>query len=817
MKKTLLLAAGAALLLHGSALARQLTPEQALEAAGYARSAAGLAAPAAQRLIYTASESDGLNTLYIFSGNPGGFMILAADDCCTPLLAYSDSASFDPENMPENLRAWLDGYSAQIARAAATGGSVISAPADPSLTDIAPITKTLWNQDAPYNDQSPRVNGRATYTGCVATAVAQVMKTYNWPEHGTGTHRYSWNNTLLSFNYENTTFEWDQMLDSYSGEATEAQKNAVATLMYGIGVSCEMNFGTGGSGALGINAAIGLASFLDYDASMRFLSRDFFELPLWCRMLHEELAQGYPLYYDGANATVGHAFVIDGYRKSDGLFHVNWGWGGMSNGYYAITTLDPDAQGIGGSTDGYYSGQSALFNLRPQAGGSVVPVIGCQGNFAPESGTFPRDGYATILDGGVYSFSIGTVTVQFGLALTDAQDNVTYIWESFEDEDFYYDIDTYYGFSSYPMTLQNMPTSGTYTATPVVRDESGEVFPVYTEVGATSEAIITCTESEITIQPVEKVAELSVSGTELLSPFFRNKLAMVETTITNSGSEYYGMIRAKITTSSTPAKWAEVLVDLPSGHSERVSFTGQLPFNLKTGKASIGFYDERNHLIGEMIEVDVTTVPTGTAEVEAGLPVFVGAQGLGTEQSPYVIDPAAPALEIPLTATAGYFTDRLYACYFTADQTYLGYTQGLLRPVAAGNTVMVPFNEDLSDVMTEDNVYIVAPALVSGGYITYNMEKAVWFTSGSSGVTDVTVGNIGIFPNPVVDVTCVSAESEITAIDVYALSGQVVFSQTQSTGSTSVTVDLSGIAPGAYVLKATMADGAVAPYRLIKK
>lgn len=817
MKKSLLVAAIAALLAQGSAYARQLSPAEALEAAGYARSAAGLAAPSARQLIYTASEADGLNTLYVFSGNNGGFMILAADDCCTPLLAYSDSSSFDPENMPENLRSWLNGYSAQIAAAAANGGIVISAPADPSLTDVAPITKTQWNQDAPYNDQSPRVNGRATYTGCVATAVAQVMKTYNWPEHGTGSHSYQWNNTLLSFNYDDTTFEWDLMLDSYRGEATDAQKNAIATLMYGVGVSCNMNFGTGGSGALGINAAIGLASFMDYDASMRYLSRDFFELPLWCRMLHEELAQGYPLYYDGANATVGHAFVIDGYRKSDGLFHVNWGWGGMSNGYYAITTLDPDAQGIGGSTDGYYSGQSALFNLRPQAGGSVVPVIGCDGNFAPESGTVQRDSYVTILDGGVYSYSIGTVAVQFGIALTDAQNNVTYVWDKDGEEDMYYQIDTYYGFSSYPMSLVNLPQTGTFTAKPVVREEDGQVYPVYTTVGATSEATVICDGDNITINPVEKEASLSVSDTELLSPFFRNKLAMVETTITNTGSEYYGLIRAKITTSSTPAKWAEVLVDLPQGHSEKVSFSGQLPFNLKAGKASIGFYDERNHLIGEMIEVDVTTAPTGTAEVTAGLPVFVGAQGLGTEQSPYIIAPEAPELEIPLTATAGYFTDRLYACFFEGDGNYLGYTQGLLRPVAAGNTVMVPFNEDLSDIMVNDNVYIVAPAMLSNGYLTYDIEKAVWFTAGSTSISDVNVNAIGVYPNPVVDTACVSAECGISSVEVYSISGQLVFSQSETGEASSVNIDLSALVAGSYLLKANMIDGSSSTFRLIKK
>ena len=411
LRKLLLIAAFGVLALPG-AWARQLTVGEAIAAAGAATGS--FRAHGEATAAYTL-RADDINTVYVVNGSEGGFMVLAADDVAPALLGFSDSSMFDPGNMPPQMESWLKEYSRQIAVAAANGGRVLAAPADPSLTDIAPITRTKWNQDAPYNDLCPRVGTTPTYTGCVATAVAQVMKSYNHPAKGTGSYSYVWNNKRLSFDYDATTFEWDLMSDIYDGKQSAAQNNAVATLMYAVGIASDMSYGTGGSGAQGIAAAMGLARNLGYDRSLTYRGRDFYTLPVWCRMLHQELSQGHPLYYDGANASVGHAFVIDGYRASDGLFHLNWGWGGISDGYFAITTLDPDNQGIGGSTEGYAIGQSAIFGLKPDQGTTeYTPVLQCY-SIAPEAEqTVSRNDETVILGGyneGVYSFSIDRKSV----------------------------------------------------------------------------------------------------------------------------------------------------------------------------------------------------------------------------------------------------------------------------------------------------------------------------------------------------------------------------------------------------------------------
>ena len=158
------------------AFARQLTVDEAIAAAN---SSVGMqkAAPAKNYELKYTVKAEKLNTLYVVSDGQG-YMVLAADDVATPLLGYSDSGSFDAEMMPPSMKAWLDQYSAQIAYAAAHGAKVHAAAPRANYTSIAPLVSTKWNQDKPYNDMCPKVGNTPTYTGCVATAMAQVVNTY---------------------------------------------------------------------------------------------------------------------------------------------------------------------------------------------------------------------------------------------------------------------------------------------------------------------------------------------------------------------------------------------------------------------------------------------------------------------------------------------------------------------------------------------------------------------------------------------------------------------------------------------------------------
>ena len=789
--------------------ARQLSVAEALEAAG-APAGAVRARGAAPVAAYTAVK-DGLNTVYAVN-TADGFMLLAADDvCAVPVLGVSDNGNFDPENIPAGLADMIAEYSAQIAGAATCGGTVLMAPADPSLTDVAPITKTRWNQDAPYNDLAPRLNGKQTYTGCVATAVAQVMKTYNYPERGVGSHSYTWEDRTLSFDFANTTFEWDKMLDTYRGnpDATAENNAAVATLMYGAGISCQMNYGTGGSGATGFNAAIGLAAFMNYDHSLQYLSRDFYGLPQWCRMLHSELSQGYPLYYDGANATVGHAFVVDGYRASDGLFHLNWGWGGVSDGYYAITTLDPDNQGIGGSMEGYSQGQSAIFGLRPMAGGNIVANICAHGEFI-QTGTFGKTAAVGIYDEGVYSYSIGTVKVNIGLKFAPAEGDAFYILFG-EDT-----LQPYYGYGGGSMTFDDIP-EGTYTVTPVVQKD-GTDYAVHVPVGYPDEVTATVTANSVEIASDLAPSILTVGDTQVMSPLYRSKPAVFDAVITNSGAEYYGTVSARLVSGKTETKIAEVLVDLLDGESQAVSFIGRLPFGVMKGDATLSFYDNGGNLVGGPVTVNILgTAPTGSPEVKVEDIVFVDAQsGNGTTGDPYIVEPDNFKVTATLVGVAGYFGSAVNMYIVDPNDNVVASLTSPLRPVAADMTAALRFEGILGASLQKDVTYCLYFANEEFGDNKWASDT-YFRIAGSSGVSDATLADaVSVSPNPVADVCTITAPCAIERAEVITLAGTTVLTATGN-GEAYMQINAAHLAAGHYFVRLTLADGTAPVVRLLKR
>ena len=265
------------------ATASQLTPEEAL---GRLTTASGIVhkIPAAKlQLAYTATSGD-INQFYVFnSADNTGYSIVAADDCVPALLGYSDSGNFDYADMPDNMKAWLESYQEQIDWAIANG---VNAPATESRAirpEIAPLIKTQWDQSAPYNNLCPDyAENVKSASGCVATAMAQIMKYHEWPVKGKGSNSYNCYNTAigvnfgtLSMNFANTTFDWANMTDRYTSSSTAAQNDAVATLMYACGISVNMMYGPS-SGAQSIKASEAFINYFDYDKATTYCLRDYY-------------------------------------------------------------------------------------------------------------------------------------------------------------------------------------------------------------------------------------------------------------------------------------------------------------------------------------------------------------------------------------------------------------------------------------------------------------------------------------------------------------------------------------------------------------
>ena len=215
-------------------------------------------------------------------------------------------------------------------------------------TAVEPMLKTTWGQGAPYNELCPTVGNSAEHyvTGCVATAMAQIMNYHQHPVQGNDYQSYRFvpqqgESVRLSANFGETTYLWNDMLDSYSEDGyTTAQAQAVATLMLHCGVAMQMQYSPSGSGAFTYEAAVAMHHFFCYNENIQFLNRDYFTDSEWLQLLHKELEAGRPVLYSAASGGYGHAFVIDGINEQ-GQVHVNWGWNGDANGYYDLNEMNP--------------------------------------------------------------------------------------------------------------------------------------------------------------------------------------------------------------------------------------------------------------------------------------------------------------------------------------------------------------------------------------------------------------------------------------------------------------------------------------------
>ena len=374
MKYTKFLGVAMLAFLAASAIqGKTLSPSEALDraAAGAPQKVRTALTQSAPKLVSTTMTASKRPAAYLFNNGESGFMLLSADDVAVPVLGYGDSP-VDPDNMPPAMEWWLSEYAAELESAGDSGKQYVewafASDFCDDWTPIEPLCSTRWNQGAPYNDQCPDDAKGRCVTGCVATAMAQVMKYFNWPAAGHGTHTYIWNSngTDEELSMDFGAFDWDNMLDTYGrkGSYTDAQGEAVAYLMKACGYSVSMGYSSSGSGAGSGNVAVALRNYFDYDKALYFTDRPYYTTPQWEQMIYDNLKNVGPVYYSGHNPGSGHAFVCDGY-SSDHFFHFNWGWGGSSDGYFLLSLLDPSNQGIGGSSSGYSMSQAIILGVRP--------------------------------------------------------------------------------------------------------------------------------------------------------------------------------------------------------------------------------------------------------------------------------------------------------------------------------------------------------------------------------------------------------------------------------------------------------------------
>lgn len=302
-------------------------------------------------LVYSGSEnglraSTGEAPFYVFNiGSADGFVMVSGDDRVAPVIGYSLTSAFNPDNMPSNLRGWLEGYEKQIEYARTLPDKPYVKPetrAGEFPESVEPLITTQWDQGAPYNNACPEIGNERALTGCVATAMAQIMNYHEWPAsaEGTGSYTIGANGTPQSIDMSQFTFDWANMADKYDGNESADEQKAVAQLMAACGAGVQMQYGTDVSGAYDANAAAALIQNMGYDENVSFVIREAYSNEEWTDMMKAELDAERPILYGGYSGFMrGHAFVCDGY--ADDYFHINWGWSGQSDGFYNLDLLWP--------------------------------------------------------------------------------------------------------------------------------------------------------------------------------------------------------------------------------------------------------------------------------------------------------------------------------------------------------------------------------------------------------------------------------------------------------------------------------------------
>ncbi len=388
--------------------------------------------------------------LYIFCGTDNhGFVIVSADDCVTPILGYSFESTFDPVNMPPQLIWWLQRYERMISQLRSEAGQKTQThpewdnlllgkgTKDAHQAVVGPLIATRWGQGSTvnptYNKFCPlNSNNQYTITGCVATAGAQIMKYWNYPAVGRGSASYALNNVEftnfpLSVEY-NTPYDWENMPTHLYTSSSTTQIDAVALLMYHIGVGVHMDYKSTASGAVtssmsstGSTLEAVLRNNFKYSNTVCSVEESQFEADEWKALLKKELDEGRPMVYGGQGSYGGHAFICDGY-DNDGCFHFNWGWQGLDDGYFVIGALNPSPYDFNDRCD-------VIIGIQPRKGNEIT-----DGGLTTISVTPNNPQYGTTTGSGSYSnYSPVTITASAnpGYQFVRWSDNSRYQTRSF--------------------------------------------------------------------------------------------------------------------------------------------------------------------------------------------------------------------------------------------------------------------------------------------------------------------------------------------------------------------------------------------------
>lgn len=791
-------------------------------------------------LVFTLKENDSAEAnklIYVFNkGKNNGFVVVSGSDKANPVLGYSNTGTFDAYKIPDGLNFWLNGLAEEIKLLEneienihfevktldgdflkIKSASQFSSSVDPLLGNIK------WNQGEPYNNLCPVIPGTSqrTVTGCVATGMAQVMKYHQWPVSGTGSNSYTTttHSIPLSVDFSSTTYDWVNMTSSYNAGSTEIQKNAIATLMYHCGVTTNMDYDLS-SGTTTTKMANALINNFGYDANMNKVMRDFYSRNEWINFLKTELNALRPVLYGGQSNSGGHLFVCDGYDTND-YFHFNWGWGGMSDGYYAISALNPSSQGIGGSSGGYNSYQDIIIGMqKPNPVTTPFNIIYMREPLVSSNVSVQRNANTTITLKKTFNFGVNTFKGSIGLGLYQ-NDNLVNVVKSLTTE-----IQPNYGFNDYSINNVSIPTgiaNGTYKLHTIYKP-TGETnwSIVRSYVGTPNYLYVQVSSSDVTYTNVSDFGpNLTLNSISVTGNIYQQKTGRFVVEITNTGEEYNSILGVYLQSKTNSSVYQLITEDANIATNETATYYINKTITLEPGEYFLAaMYDPKNiraaasslSQMGNVQTINILATPTAT-------PIFLLTTPISFPDNNDV-NKDYDVLTANIINTGGYFENKMIAFVFPLEGgsslTYVGYQDVFFDPneqknvTFEGNINLVPNQYQIITYYRDGTAWVrLLPTQYSKGYFTIKPE----FTDIESIPQEI--GQLQLYPNPAFDHLTFNADNIVDDIFIYQLDGKLIQKYSPKTKG-NIRVDISNIKIGNYLLQVNTA-GKIQIGQFIKK
>jgi hypothetical protein len=781
------------------------------------------------KTIYTADNAE---ALYLYRSGET-MLIFPADDRVSPLLGYYEVAPTADERMPEQLEWWLNEYARQIAYIQTLPEGKYKAKArTEDYAPIEPLITTKWDQGTPYNILCPTFNDKLCYTGCVATAAAQVLNYFKYPRKATGSIQYIDRVTgdERSMNFEEQSFDWDNMLDRYTdGQYSEAQANAVAYLMKACGNAAKSRYAENSTSSWESIMLKSLIENFGYSDKAQFLIRDNYNTDEWENIIYQNIKNVGPIIYGGDQVYFGHCFVCDGY-SGDGFFHFDWGWSGYLDGYFQLSALYPYGTNSHGAVDeiSFSLNQDAIVNLTPSGNPTIdIPQkfpITWRGNLTASltdtnTITLSHD------NGDYFDYAISNLSTKytdFEMCLA-AYNPTTKETKILDNTIFPFSLDIYgddegagYDNIKFGYSTNTGLSEGTYTFYPVARTtESSEWNELQHHVYATTEFFVQV-DSEGNIAKVDNgIGEFpDIDELKLESPLYMGEKFKYSFDLTSYSDN--DIIAAYIPEMYIYDASTESMINIAEGEitatylkpgddvhltfvsnmyidDEYKDYTGQVYFALKS-------------CINSQINIYLTTAidEKPTDNVQLTCDKFTVKQSGD--------NPENLTFDFSVTSSGGYYFGQLYA--FIEDQ-----------------------NEEFVDLAASDEEYSFVAGKSAAGTINYNFtnynvgekytaslcylgsDSYTWFDAidftmplGIDGVSDLSVTNsVKITANRAGGYLTVTAPSEIANIQGFSLDGRYINLTAEITGTSA----RATIPAGFTILKITLTDGTTTTAKLI--